>query len=63
MSHYHPLPGIDDEQTTFLVTMDSQLFSLSAIPTNLFINAKEIYQQLVYCYICGARIFHVCAGE
>lgn len=63
MSHYNPLPGVDDKQTTFLVTMDSQLFSLTAIPTNLSINAKEIYQQLVYSCICGALIFHVCAGE
>ncbi|KIM52893.1 hypothetical protein SCLCIDRAFT_1223395 [Scleroderma citrinum Foug A] len=48
--------------TTFLVNMDSQLFSLTAIPTNLSINAKEIYQQLVYCCICGALIFHICAA-
>lgn len=63
VSHYRPLPGIDEKQTTFLVNMDSQLFSLTAIPTNLSINAKEIYQQLVYCCICGALIFHICAGE
>ncbi|KIM52889.1 hypothetical protein SCLCIDRAFT_1223391, partial [Scleroderma citrinum Foug A] len=62
MSHSHPLPGVDDKRTTFLVTINSQLFSLTAIPTNLSINAKEICQQLVYCCICGALISHICAG-
>ena len=43
--------------------MDSQLFSLTALPTNLALNVKEISQKLVYSCVCGALLFYVCAGE
>ncbi|KAG6332433.1 hypothetical protein ID866_6661, partial [Astraeus odoratus] len=50
-------------KTTFFATVDSQMFTLTTIPTNLSENAPEGQRYLVYSCFSGALIFHVCAGE
>ncbi|KAL4079181.1 hypothetical protein J3A83DRAFT_4086085 [Scleroderma citrinum] len=48
--------------TTFFVSMDSQLLSLTGTSTHLSLNASQTSQRLVYCCLTGAYIFHVCAA-
>ncbi|KAH7883301.1 hypothetical protein F5I97DRAFT_222513 [Phlebopus sp. FC_14] len=48
--------------TTFLASMDGQLFSLTDIPTNISLQTSTASQELVFSCLSGALIFHVCAS-
>ncbi|KIJ65949.1 hypothetical protein HYDPIDRAFT_110063 [Hydnomerulius pinastri MD-312] len=48
--------------TTFLATMDGELFSLTAVPTNISLPTSTASRELVYSCLSGALIFHVCAS-
>ncbi|KAH7921012.1 hypothetical protein BV22DRAFT_1132615 [Leucogyrophana mollusca] len=48
--------------TTFLASMDGQLFSLTTLPSNVTLGTTTACQELVYASLSGALIFHVCAS-
>lgn len=48
--------------TTFLVSMDSQMFSLTAAESSLSRNTSQTTQQVVHTCLSGALVFHLCAA-
>ncbi|KAH7905329.1 hypothetical protein BJ138DRAFT_1118568 [Hygrophoropsis aurantiaca] len=48
--------------TTFLASMDGQLFSLTTLPSNISHDPPTACQELVYASLSGALIFHICAS-
>ncbi|KAH0829082.1 hypothetical protein J3R83DRAFT_2543 [Lanmaoa asiatica] len=47
--------------TTFLASMDGQLFSLTALNTQIGLPAATTSRELVYACLSGALVFHICA--
>ncbi|KAG1879785.1 hypothetical protein F4604DRAFT_1751410 [Suillus subluteus] len=48
--------------TTFLASIDGELFTLTSIPSQVTLNASEESVELVYACFTGALIFHVCSS-
>ncbi|KAG1781857.1 hypothetical protein EV702DRAFT_489821 [Suillus placidus] len=49
--------------TTFLVSVDGQLFTLTSKSSPVSLNASVEPAELVYSCLSGALIFHTCSGE
>ncbi|KAG2153365.1 hypothetical protein DEU56DRAFT_481878 [Suillus clintonianus] len=49
-------------QTTFLASVDGELFVLTSTPSEVTLDASLGSQELVYACFTGALIFHVCAA-
>jgi len=48
--------------TTFLASMDGELFSLTALNTQIGHSVSTTARELVYACLAGALIFHICAA-
>ncbi|KAJ8591067.1 hypothetical protein M405DRAFT_129079 [Rhizopogon salebrosus TDB-379] len=48
--------------TTFLASIDGELFSLTNVSSQVTVNASLGSQEFVYACFSGALIFHVCAA-
>ncbi|KAG0703311.1 hypothetical protein DFH29DRAFT_449289 [Suillus ampliporus] len=49
--------------TTFLASIDGELFILTSTPLQASLDASLDTQELMYACFTGALVFHVCAGE
>ncbi|KAG2032311.1 hypothetical protein BDR03DRAFT_970445 [Suillus americanus] len=48
--------------TTFLASIDGELFTLTSIPSQVTLNASKESAELVYACFTGALVFHVCSA-
>ncbi|KAG2366701.1 hypothetical protein BDR07DRAFT_1395535 [Suillus spraguei] len=48
--------------TTFLTSIDGQLFSLTSMSSSVTLTASTDSQELVYACFAGALVFHVCSS-
>ncbi|KAG2109367.1 uncharacterized protein F5147DRAFT_156054 [Suillus discolor] len=48
--------------TTFLASIDGELFTLTSVSSQVTVNASLDSQELVYACLTGALVFHVCAS-
>ncbi|KAG2142247.1 uncharacterized protein EDB93DRAFT_1293186 [Suillus bovinus] len=48
--------------TTFLTSIDGELFTLTSSSSQVTVNASLEYRELVYACLTGALIFHVCSS-
>ncbi|KAG6382039.1 hypothetical protein JVT61DRAFT_673 [Boletus reticuloceps] len=48
--------------TTFLASMDGELFALTALNTQIGHSVSTTARELVYACLAGALIFHICAS-
>ncbi|KAG1860286.1 hypothetical protein DFJ58DRAFT_726076 [Suillus subalutaceus] len=48
--------------TTFLASIDGELFTLTSTPSQVTLNASEESVELVYACFTGALVFHVCSS-
>ncbi|KAG2050240.1 hypothetical protein BDR06DRAFT_1011410 [Suillus hirtellus] len=48
--------------TTFLASIDGELFTLTSVSSQVTVNASLESQELVYACLTGALVFHVCAS-
>lgn len=49
-------------QTAFLASMDGQMFSLTALNTQIGLPLSDTSRQIIYSCLAGALIFHICAS-
>ncbi|KAG1817987.1 uncharacterized protein BJ212DRAFT_1348088 [Suillus subaureus] len=49
--------------TTFLASIDGELFTLTSTPSQVTLNASKGSVELVYACFTGALVFHVCSCE
>jgi hypothetical protein len=50
-------------QTTFLASIDGELFTLTSSSSPVTLNASIGSEELVYACLAGALVFHVCSGK
>ncbi|KAG2109356.1 uncharacterized protein F5147DRAFT_692999 [Suillus discolor] len=48
--------------TTFLTSVDGELFTLTSRSSQVTVHASLDFQELVYACLAGALVFHVCAS-